>query len=334
MSLLENSFALANCWYAGGQGTAMDVAEKLLSPVAECKRLNGGLIATLKGKADYTVMLDAHIDEIALFVTAVNGGFVKVAAAGGFDSRMLPATEVIIHGKKDIKGVFCSTPPHLIQDKSKVQKVEEMYIDTLLNDASEFISVGDPVTFAVTASQLNFGAFTGKALDDRVACAVLIEVAHRLSEKELPCNVCISLSDAEEIGSRGAKTTAYTVIPNEAVAVDVSFASGPEIPMEKSGKPGEGVMLGMSPILNGEIHKALRSICEEKQIPFQIEVVGSTTSTNADAITLTKGGVPTGLCSIPLRNMHTTVETVWLKDLEATVELLLEYALRGGALNA
>lgn len=327
-------FRLADAWYAGGRGTAMEIAEELLRPVAKCKRLPGGLTATLKGKTDYTILLDAHIDEIALFVTSVQGGFVKVAAAGGFDSRMLPATPVVIHGKQEITGVFCSTPPHLLQGKSSVQKVEDMYIDTLLEDAAELVRVGDPVTFATKAKALHFGAFTGKALDDRVACIALIETAQRLASAELPCNVCISLSDAEEIGSRGARVNAFSVMPDEAVAIDVSFASGPDIPEEKSGKPGAGVMLGISPVLDRRVTDTLRSLCEREQIAYQPEVIGAATSTDADVITLTGGGVPTGLCSIPLRNMHTTVETVWLSDVEETVRLLTAYCLNGGALHA
>lgn len=331
---LKTIFRLADAWYAGGRGTAMEIAEKLLPPIAECKRLPGGLIATLKGKADYTILLDAHIDEIALYVTHVQRSFVKVAAAGGFDSRILPSTPVIIHGKQDIPGVFCSTPPHLLQGKSSVQKVGEMYIDTLLEDASNLVSIGDPVTFATKAKALNFGAFTGKALDDRVACAALIEVAQRLSSADLPCDVCISLSDAEEIGLRGAKVNAFSLMPDEAVAVDVSFASGPDIPEEKSGKPGGGIMLGISPVLDRRVTETLRGICEREQIALQFEVIGETTSTNADVISLTGGGIPTGLCSIPLRNMHTAVETVWLSDVEQTVRLLTSYCLNGGALHA
>lgn len=331
---LETIFALSNAWYVNGHGTAMDIAEQALRPIAECKRLPGGLVALLKGKSEYTIMLDAHMDEIALFVTAIQGGFIKVAAAGGFDSRMLPGTPVVIHGKKEITGVFCSTPPHLIEGKSTVQKLDEMYIDTLMEDAAEIVSVGDPVTYAICPRELANGAFTGKALDDRVACAVLIETAHRLHKAELPCNVCISLSDAEEIGTRGAKVNAFSVMPDEAVAVDVSFAAGPEIPPEKSGKPGEGLMLGISPVLDNRVTDTLRSLCLKESIAFQPEVSGATTSTNADAISLTKGGIPTGLCSIPLRNMHTPVETVWLEDVEATVRLLTAYCLNGGACHA
>lgn len=327
-------FALADAWYAGGRGTAMELAEAALRPYAACERLPGGLIATLKGKKDYTLLLDAHIDEIALFVTAVQGGFVKVAAAGGFDSRMLPATPVMIHGKKEIAGVFCSTPPHLLQSKSSVPKLEDLYIDTLLENAEDTVSVGDPVTFATKAAALQFGAFTGKALDDRVACAALIETARRLAAAELPCNVCISLSDAEEIGSRGAKINAFSLMPDEAVAVDVSFAAGPDIPPEKSGKPRGGVMLGISPVLDRQITDTLRALCVRENIAFQPEVIGGTTSTDADVITLTGGGIPTGLCSIPLRNMHTTVETVWTEDIEATVRLLTAYCLNGGAHRA
>lgn len=334
MEFKELITALSNAWYVGGRGNALDIAEDELKPFAQCERLQGGLVAELKGESDYTVMLDAHIDEIAFFVTSVEGGFVKVAPAGGFDSRVLPASPVVIHGKKDAVGAFGSTPPHIMKGKSTVQKVDEMYIDTLSDDAAEFVKVGDIVTMSRSAAQMTCGAVTGKALDDRVACAVLIETAKRLSKQKLPCNVLISLSDAEEIGCRGAKINSFSNTPNEAIAVDVSFASGPDIPENKCGIPKKGVMIGVSPILSKAVTDKLKKICENKKIACQIEVMGGTTGTNADSITLTKGGIATGLCSIPLRNMHTPVETVWEDDLYATINVLYEYCLAGGALNA
>lgn len=333
MELLQKVLTLSNSWYTGGRGNALQTAESMFPEKAEVSRLFGGISATLRGKSDRAIMLDAHIDEIAMFVTSIHGGFVKAAAAGGIDCRILPASEVIIHGTRDVPGVFCSTPPHLPDKPKGAGKTEDLYIDTGFENAG-CIRPGDPVTFAATASPMSFGALTGKALDNRASCAVLLEVAERLANAELPRDVCFVFSDSEEIGMRGARVNAFKIDPVEAVVVDASFAVAPNLPPQACGKPGGGVMTGISPALDTNMYEQLTEICKEKNIAFQTEVMGGSTGTDADIIQTANSGVPTALCSIPLRNMHTPAETVWIKDLESAAELLTEYCLRGGVYRA
>ena len=304
---------------------ALSVAEKHLSKYATVRREGNNLIGEIKGKTDYTVMLDAHIDEIGMVVTAVNNGFLKVSNVGGIDRRMLAGMKVTVHGRKKVRGVFCSVPPHLDKE-DKVLKIEEMHIDTGLGDrAKEVISIGDRVTFEQSFERLLGNKVTAKSLDDRAGCVALIRCAELLSQKELPCNVVFLLSDAEEIGGMGAKTESFKIFPDEAVAVDVSFGNAPDIASEKTGTLGDGAMLGISPLLSKQVTDGLKMAAESKNIKFQYEVMNGKTGTNADHIALTKSGVKTGLLSIPLRNMHTPVEVVDTADIESVAEILAEY---------
>ena len=305
---------------------ALEVAEKHLSKYAVTRREGNNLIGEIKGRSDYTVMLDAHIDEIGMVVTAISNGFLKVSNVGGIDRRMLAGMKVNVHGKEKVRGVFCSVPPHLDKD-DKVLKIEDMHIDTGLgNKAADVISVGDRVTFEQSFERLLGNRVTAKSLDDRAGCVALIRCAEILSkEKELPCNVVFLLSDAEEIGGMGAKTKTFKVFPDEAVAVDVSFGNAPDIASEKTGNLGDGAMLGISPLLSKSVTDGLKTAAESKGIKFQYEVMGGKTGTNADHIALTRSGVKTGLLSIPLRNMHTPVEVVDTNDIESVAEILAEY---------
>ena len=141
------------------------------------------------------------------------------------------------------------------------------------------------------------------------------------------------LSDGEELGLRGVRTAVFDSTPNEAVVIDVSFGDGPDISPYKCGKMGKGAMIGVSPVLNREMTDALNLIAYDNGIPYQNEVMGGNTSTNADVISVTKCGVPTALISIPLRNMHTPVETVKISDITSVCDILERYVLSGGALN-
>ncbi len=309
-----------------GLDGCLSVAEGYLGRYAKTHRSGGSLIGTLKGKSDKTLLLDAHIDQVGFTVTSLSGGFLKVAAIGGIDSRMLPGMRVTVHGKSPVGGVFCSTPPHLSGD-DRPMKLDDMYIDTGLADAAEYVSLGDRVTFRGGFSALCGTKVTARSLDDRAGVAALLRCAELLKDKELPLNVTILLSDMEEIGGSGALTESFSLCPDEAVAVDVSFGNAPDIPAYESGKLGKGAMIGISPILSKSITKGLKAVAIKASLPFQFEVMGSRTATNADKITSVRGGVPTGLVSIPLRNMHTPAEVVDLNDIEATAKLLAEYIL-------
>ncbi len=331
-------FSLSEAVGIGGQSAASDLAAEVLSPYAAVSRGPGlTVVGRMKGRSDHTILLDAHLDEIGMVVTAVGeNGFLKVAAAGGLDLRTLPARPVTVWGRRPVPAVFCSTPPHLAKGEESFDDIAKLSIDTGLGPAaSQLVSPGDFVTFRQAPAELSGGRVTGKAFDDRASCACLIEVAKRLSEAEaLPCNVILLLSDQEELGLRGAKTAGFRLRPDEAIAVDVSFGDGPGVAPHQCGKLGSGAMIGLSPTLDQGITNRLRQLASAKQIPFQPEAIGGATSTNADAISLAGEGVPCGLISIPLRNMHTPVEVIDLADCKSVCDLLAAYVLSGGNKHA
>lgn len=327
-------FSLSDAVSLGNISEAADIAKGELSkymPVTDFGML--GLIGRLDKGAKQTLMLDAHIDEVGFVVTNIlDGGFVKVANVGGIDKRILPATPVIIHGRKKVPAVFASTPPHL--GKKEPQEVTDILLDTgICKNLSDIVSVGDFVSYDSKCSNLYGNRVCGKSFDDRAAVACLIEVASRVYDKDLPFNLIFCLSDQEELGIRGAKTASFSIDCDQAIAIDVSFGDAPDVPDSNLKRLGGGVMIGVSPILNKNITDCFSKICKEKSLPFVYEVMSGTTGTDADSITVSKSGVPTGLLSIPLRNMHTPCEVVDLRDLDAVCDLLEAYILSGGAIK-
>lgn len=337
MDIKKALLELSNACAIGSVTDAANILEKYLSNFGEVEGLSGlTKCLTIKGKSDYTILLDAHIDEVGFIVTNISDdGFLTVSKCGGIDLRHLPAKPVTIHGKEKICGVFVSTPPHLEKGDSVAEDITKIKIDTGIGEkAKEIISVGDFVTYRQEAAVLNDSLVCGKSLDNRAGVVALLLLAERIYKKRLPITVKLLFSDAEELGLRGAKTAAFGFEADEAVVVDVSFGDGPDIPTTKCGILGAGGMIGVSPILNRNITDSLVVLADDNKIPYQSEVMGGKTSTNADIISISKSGVPTGLISIPLRNMHTDIEVVKLQDIEATAELLEKYVISGGQQNA
>lgn len=333
MNIKERLFALSSVDAVGHIDYARNLAYDMLSRYCECEKTDTlTVIGKLEGESDYTLMLDAHIDQIALVVTNVDdNGFLTVSNAGGIDLRMLPSRRVTVHGKEKTTAVFCSTPPHLSNGDADFSDIADMKIDTALGEkAKDIISVGDFVTFNTDPCELLNSCVCGKAFDDRAGVTCLIEVAKRLKDKKLPINVVFVLSDGEELGLRGVRPATFKVNPDEAIAVDVSFGDGIGISEEESGILGKGAMIGFSPCLDSEISKKLTAVAKEKEIPYQTEVMGGNSGTNADMISVSREGVRSCTLSIPLRNMHTDCEILDIRDLENTVELLCEYILGGG----
>lgn len=311
---------------------ASDIAAHELSKYMPTEKFGTlGIIGTLDKGADYTLMLAAHIDEVGFVVTSLlDGGFVKVSSVGGIDKRILPALPVIIHGKRKVSAVFSSTPPHL--GTSEPQEVTDILRDTGVTDGlKDIVSVGDFVSFDSKCAHLLGNRICGKSFDDRSAVACLIEIASRIYDKEIPLNVVFCLTDQEELGIRGAKTASFAIDCDQAIAIDVTFGNAPDVPESHLKRLGDGVMIGVSPILNKAITNQLIDLCGENKIPFNHEVMAGTTGTDADSITISKHGIPTGLVSIPLRNMHTPSEVIDLADLESVCDLLEAYILSGGA---
>ncbi len=335
--LKKRLFALSNADSVGNITNARDLASEMLSEFCETQKTdNLTVIGFLKGESDYTLMLDAHIDQIAMIVTNVDdNGFLTVSKSGGIDIRSLPSRRVTVHGKEKIPAVFCSTPPHLAKGEVTYESIADIKLDTALGSkAKDIISVGDYVTFRAEPCELLGSRVSGRSFDDRCAVACLITVAEMLKGKKLPFNVAFVLSDGEELGLRGIRTASFKINPQEAIAVDVSFGDGIGISEEESAKLGSGAMIGISPTLDSSVSKKLISVCEENNIPYTAEVMGGKTGTNADMISVNKEGVKACTLSIPLRNMHTEVEVVEIKDLESVCNALYHYILSGGVMNA
>lgn len=324
---------------AGSETNAAQVAAKELSKYADVKiDKNSNVIAVLGNKdSNKHIMLDAHIDQIGLVVTNITeDGFLKVAPCGGIDSRIMPGSTVKIHGKNDITGIVSSIPPHLSNSHNDtVQEITDLYIDTGLtySQLKDIISVGDNISFCSKFKKLLNNRVSCCSLDNRAGVASLIRCAQILSAEKLECKVSILLSSQEEVNAKGAKAATYKLNPDEAIMVDVSFASQPDVTKEKSGALGDGPMIGISPSLTKNISDKLISLAESFEIPYQLEVMGGTTGTNADKVSISREGIPSGLLSIPLRYMHTPYELVELNDIENTAKLLSLYIKNGGVFN-
>ncbi len=277
------------------------------------------------------VLLDAHIDQIGMIVTSItDDGFVTVGNIGGIDRRLLPAQRVHLHGRKVIDGVVCAMPPHLTDGDEKVLKFEDVRIDTGYGaeELREILSPGDSVTFAGNIARMLGDRFTSPALDDRCGVAAILSALHSVKDEELPCRVTVLFSTQEEVGERGAKIGCYAVDPDIALAVDVSFARNLGDSETKTGKMGEGPMIGFSPSLSKSVSRALCEAANEAKIPWQYEVMAGTTGTNADQFSVCRAGVKACTVSIPLRYMHTPAEIISLSDVAMTGDLLAAYLRR------
>ena len=289
----------------------------------------GNVMCSVGRDSDRHILIEAHIDEIGLVVTHIDSkGFLKVSNVGGVDRRMLAAQEVTVLGKQPVFGIITSMPPHLSKgEDKKFTPVDEIAVDIGMKaeQAAEAVSIGDRIVFNGKFCELKNGFVSGKAFDDRAGAAVLITVLQMLKGEDLPYRVTALFSTQEEVGTRGAKAAAYGAGATEAIAVDVSFAHTPDSDKEKCGVLGGGPMIGFSPVLSLSVTERLISTAESESIPYQREIMGGATSTDADVIAVTKAGVPCALLSVPLRYMHTAAETLCVGDVKNTAKLMAAY---------
>ena len=322
---------------SGNENAAANGAELLLGKYMKASTDALGNVIGKSGSG-FSILLDAHIDQIGLVVTGVDeDGFVKVAKVGGSDVRVLTAAQVTIHAKHDIFGVITSTPPHL-QDKSdegKVKKFDDITIDIGMTkaQADKIIFPGDRITFNAPFETLSGNRIASASIDDRAGVAAILRCLELLKGKNI-CSIEVMFSAQEETGGSGAKVGAFAFEPDEAIACDVSFASAPGVSSEKYAPLGGGTLVGYAPSLDYNISRRLTEIAKEQNIPARAEVMGGRTGTNGDEIQTAGAGVKTALLSIPIRNMHTGVEVCDLADIENTARLMAYYILERSAENA
>ncbi len=288
----------------------------------------GNVIAVKKcGKENAKkVLIEAHIDEIGLMASDIDeNGFISIVNVGGIDPRILPSAEVIIHGKRDIKGVIGAKPPHLLADgeEKKSSKMKDMAIDTGLSadDVKSIVSIGDSITMAVSCTQLMGDQITGKSLDDRACSAAVITVLKNLQKINLSVDVYAVFAAKEEVGGFGAMTATYNINPDIAIAIDVCHGITPDNSKDAF-EIGDGCVITVGPNIHPKISDRLINTAKEYNIKHQIEVEGGNTGTDAWVMQVVGEGIPTGLLSVPLKYMHTTVETISVSDNKAVSDLL------------
>lgn len=286
----------------------------------------------------YHFLLDAHIDEIGFVVTEItDDGFIRFSACGGIDPRPLPATEVSVWGRKELRGVISTLPPHLqtAEDEKKAPKISQLAIDVGMSGdrIKEFVSLGDRITVRRNFTPLLNGLISASCLDDRSGVAAILMCLDKL--KNLPCKITVMLSSQEEVGTRGAKAGAYAKNVDEAISVDVSFAYTPGCEKSDCGEISKGAMIGFSPILDRKMSRKLVAVAEKNHIKYQCEIMNGKTGTNADVISISEKGIKTALISIPEKYMHQSVEVADTADVEGVSRLICAYIKeRIGEINA
>lgn len=334
MDLKQLCFSLAQkAGTSGDEREAAEYAKELLSEYMPCEIDRLGSVRGTMGQGNMHILLDAHIDQIGMVVRAIDEkGFLLIDKVGGTDLRVLTGAEVTVHGKEKLFGVISSVPPHLQKgDSSK----ESLDIKTMAVDigydkdsAEKLVEIGDRVTLRCHQCELAGDKISSGAMDDRCCVAVILRALEMTKGQLNNIKVSVLFSSQEETNGGGAKTGAYSLMPDLAIAVDVGFGDDPYTDKTQTVKLGGGASIGIAPTLDRAMTNELINLAKEKNIPYQNDVMGSRTGTNADSINVTGSGVKTALLSVPLRYMHTGSEIISLSDIENTARLIAQYLLK------
>lgn len=334
MDIKELCFSLGEKNGTSGDETgACEYAKELLSEYMTAKTdILGNVVGTMGDKGVH-ILLDAHIDQIGLVVRYIDDkGFLLVDKVGGPDLRVLIGAEVTVHGKQELFGVVSSVPPHLQKGDSKNESLDlkTMAVDIGMSkeSAEKLVSIGDRITLRNTQLDLLGDKIVSPSFDDRCCIAVILRTLELTKNKLNNIKVSVLFSAQEETSGSGAKTGSFSLMPDYAIALDVGFGDDPYTDKTQTIALGKGPSIGISPTLDREFTKELKNLCKAKDIPFQHDVMGGRTGTNADSINNTGRGIKTALISVPLRYMHTGCEVISLTDIENTAKLLAEYLLK------
>jgi tetrahedral aminopeptidase len=327
---------------SGYEQPVRDVIRAAWTPLASETHVDqlGSLWATKvgSGKAPRPkIMLAAHMDAIGLMVTQIAGDFLRVTSIGGLDARVLPGQPVWVHGKTDLAGVLVAPPSFLLPKGSAdgVVPLAELLVDTGLpgDQLAEQVKVGDVISFSTPPRELQNGFLCAKSLDDRAAVAVLTVCLEHLQSRIHVWDVVAVATTQEEVGTRGGRTSAFAIAPDLAIAVDVTHGSGPavrDLP-DKTFAVGGGPTLGMGPNIHPGLYAAVQAVADRLEIPHAVEAMPQHSGTDAFGMQVARAGIPTMVIGLPLRNMHTPVEVLSLKDVSRAGRLLAEFVASLGA---
>lgn len=325
---------------SGYEHEAQAVWDAYVAPKADntARDALGNRLSTLNPEGDPVLMLAGHMDELGLLITYINkDGFLYFTTVGGIDRIMIPGRRVIIQTRNGpVYGVTGKRAVHLLngEDRKKVPEVHDMWIDIGVGsrkEALEKVAIGDVATVDHSFSMINGTVGAARAFDNKAGAYVVGETLVRLATaRRKPKARVVSVATAqEEIGVRGATTATFGVNPHFAIAVDVGHATDhPDCDKRRFGefRLGSGPMICRGPNINPWVFNRLLECADRAGVAYQLEADPRPTGTDARAIQIARAGVATGLISIPLRYMHTPCEMVDLQDVEACVQLLVDFA--------
>ncbi|MCF7858046.1 MAG: M42 family metallopeptidase [Candidatus Cloacimonetes bacterium] len=297
--------------------------------------VHGNVIAHKKGTGKLRIMVSGHADEIGLMIKYINDkGFIRFTAIGGIDPSLLPGIRVnIYHGKNVIRGIIGRKPIHLLNDadRKKAPKISDLWIDIGAKDkktAEKRVCVGDHITFSPGIETLSGNIITTKATDNKAGVYVVGCLLKELANENCSTNIYSVSSVQEEVGLRGARTSAFGIDPHIGIAIDVTHATDyPGMNKDQMGDVAleKGPSISVGPNINPKVFELLKKAGDNAKIKYQIEAAPRGTGTDANAIQITRAGVAAGLISIPNRYMHTPSEMISFKDLDGAVKLLAEF---------
>jgi endoglucanase len=300
----------------------------------------GSSLARVPGTADGpTLAVIGHIDEIGIHISHIDDeGYLRFGEVGGWDPVVLVGQRVRLATRSgDIPGVIGRKPIHLLRgpDREKVPQVKDLHIDIGVNDADEarsLVRIGDVGVMDVEPIEMPGDRLVSRALDNRIGCFVAAEAARLVAESGGAPGDVVALAVAqEETNFGGSRTSAFSLQPDLAIVVDVTFATDqPGIDLGPITKHplGSGPVVARGTVLHPKVTELLYETAEQEGFEFTVESLGRSTGTDADAVNITRGGIPTGLVSVPIRYMHSPVELVSLGDIAAAAKLIAAFAGR------
>jgi len=326
---------------SGHEGDAAAAWREAAAAFAEVSADNlGSSVARVRGTADGPLLaIVGHIDEIGVHVSHVDDdGFLRFGSVGGWDPIILVGQRVTVLTRQGpIPGVIGKKPIHLMkdEDRKRVPELKDLHIDIGArdgDDARAMVRIGDVAVIAGEPVELPNGRVAARAMDNRIGCYVALEAARLVAEAGGAAGDVAAVAVVqEEITFAGSRTTAFSLDPDVAVAVDVTFATdqpGVELGELTKHPLGSGPSLTRGSTIHPRVFELLHEAAEAEGIPFTVAAAGRSTGTDADAIYLSRAGIPTALVSIPLRYMHSPVELAQLDDVENAAKLIAAFALR------
>ncbi len=290
----------------------------------------GSLIAVKRGTGPAPrpqIMLCAHMDEIGLIVADVCQGFIRTSQLGSVDYRVLLSQPVLVHGRRTLPGVFGAAPPHMALSRKTYPDAEELWVDVGLpaDEVADLVRVGDLITFDAPPLDLKNHKIAAKSLDNRASVAAVTVCLHELAGRSHAWDVVAVAAVQEEVGSFGAVAAAYKVQPDMAVVLDVTYGTQRGVDEDVSFALNGGPTISRGPNFHARLVKAFRDTARDHDVKLQVEAIPGDSLTDAWLLQVSGEGVPTLLIGIPLRNMHTPVEVVDVRDVKRAGRLLATF---------